>query len=224
MLAATNLTLLSAAGQATGSEATPTQPPNPGADPVPTAMPLPAQGQPRQSRAETIDLNEPVPPPPRPEPPGGSPGAPKTSRPADAQGQTKNQTRTTPRSGGSTGSQQLQIDRDGLITMHVNELDVRVLLELLSRRSGANILVSPNVSGNITANFEKVTQDQLLSSVLKLANLEAKHEGTIQYIYTQEEMRAEQEVEEERADSHQGLPAELHPGRRADDPAGPVPE
>ena len=38
--------------------------------------------------------------------------------------------------------------------MHVNELDVRQLLELLSRRSGMNILVSPRVSGTITANFK----------------------------------------------------------------------
>ena len=43
--------------------------------------------------------------------------------------------------------QQIQFDRSGLVTMHVNELDVRQLLELLSRRSGLNILVSPKVSG-----------------------------------------------------------------------------
>ncbi len=47
---------------------------------------------------------------------------------------------------------------DGLVTMHVNELDVRQLLELLSRRSGVNILVSPKVAGTITANFEDTSR------------------------------------------------------------------
>ena len=55
--------------------------------------------------------------------------------------------------------QQIQFDRNGLVTMHVNELDVRQLLELLSRRSGLNILVSPKVSGTITANFENTSVD-----------------------------------------------------------------
>ena len=56
-----------------------------------------------------------------------------------------------------------------------------------------NILISPNVKGNITANFERVTQEQLLRSVLKLANLEEKVEGPIRYIYTKEELDAEHE-------------------------------
>ena len=102
--------------------------------------------------------------------------------------------------------------------MHTNELDVRVLLELISRRGGMNILVSPRVSGNITANFEQVTQEQLLQSVLKLANLEEKREGTIHFIYTAEEIRAEQEAKKKERDRHQGLQVELHPRRRVDGP------
>ena len=63
------------------------------------------------------------------------------------------------------------------------------MLELISRRSGMNILVSPKVSGTITANFEKVTIQELLGSILKLANLVEKTEGGIHFIYSREEIK-----------------------------------
>jgi type II secretory pathway component GspD/PulD (secretin) len=87
----------------------------------------------------------------------------------------------------------IQIDQDGLVTMHINELDLRKVLEFLSRRSGANILVSPRVSGTITANFEGVTLQKVIDSIIKLANLVDKQEGTLHYIYTKEEVQDEAE-------------------------------
>ncbi len=81
-----------------------------------------------------------------------------------------------------------------MVTMHVNELDVRQLLELLSRRSGLNILVSPKVSGNITANFENTSVEQVLKSVIKLANLVEKTEGKIHYLYTKGEVDDDAEI------------------------------
>ena len=94
-----------------------------------------------------------------------------------------------PRGPADSRPQDIQFDRNGLITLHTNELDVRQLLELLSRRSGMNILVSPKVAGSITANFEKVTLQELLKSVLKLADLVEKTDGGIHYIYSREEIR-----------------------------------
>jgi type II secretory pathway component GspD/PulD (secretin) len=123
-----------------------------------------------------------TPAPPPAQPPGASRSG-AGAQPAQAR------ERTSP----EAAAQQIQIGRDGLITMHTNELDVRTLLELISRRGGTNILISPNVKGNITANFERVTQEQLLRSVLKLANLEEKVEGPIRYVYTKEELDAEHE-------------------------------
>jgi len=78
--------------------------------------------------------------------------------------------------------------------MHVNELNVRQLLELLSRRSGLNILVSPRVAGTITANFEGTPVDEVLQAVIKLANLVEKKEGTIHYLYTKDEMDDDAEI------------------------------
>ena len=94
----------------------------------------------------------------------------------------------------AAAEQQIQFDRNGMVTMHVNELDVRQLLELLSRRSGLNILVSPRVSGTITANFENTSVDQVLRAVIKLAGLVEKKEGTIHYLYTKGEIQDDAEV------------------------------
>ena len=80
------------------------------------------------------------------------------------------------------------------MTMHVNELDVRQLLELLSRRSGLNILVSPRVSGTVTANFEGTTVDEVLKAVIKLASLVEKTEGPIHYLYTKGELDDDAEI------------------------------
>ena len=99
-----------------------------------------------------------------------------------------------PAANAAAPEQQIQFDRNGLVTMHVNELDVRQLLELLSRRSGLNILVSPKVSGTITANFENTKVDQVLKSVIKLAGLIEKTEGSIHYLYTRGEIDEDAEV------------------------------
>ncbi len=98
-------------------------------------------------------------------------------------------TRPPTRAPGDIQAQDIQFDREGLVSMHTNELDVRQLLELLSRRSGMNILISPKVTGTITANFEKVTIQELLGSILKLADLVEKVEGGIHFIYSKEETR-----------------------------------
>jgi general secretion pathway protein D len=144
-----------------------------GAGQVPSAVPLPnstapaaAQGSPpaapMPAQRSTSPAQEPTRPPEKPAP-----------------------TRPT----GDVRSPEIQFDSAGLISMHTNELDVRQLLELISRRSGMNILVSPKVSGTITANFEKVTIQELLGSILKLADLVEKVEGGIHFIYSKGELK-----------------------------------
>ncbi len=54
-------------------------------------------------------------------------------------------------------------------------------------------MISPKVTGTITANFEGVTLDQVLKSVIKLADLVDKQEGSIHYIYTKGETLDEAE-------------------------------
>lgn len=144
---------------------------------------------------------------PLPRTPNQNPAASQPTRPAPAQrGAAGNQRGTAPgrtaagtqkaapKAAGATRPQDIQFDPQGMITLHTDELDVRQLLELMSRQSGLNILVSPKVSGNITANFEKISPDELLRSVLKLANLVEKVEGNVHFIYAKDELKDQTET------------------------------
>lgn len=74
------------------------------------------------------------------------------------------------------------------IQLHFDELDVRKALEMLSRESPLNILVSPGVKGRVTADLKGVTYEQALQAILKLCNLTSRREKDIIYVYTQEEL------------------------------------
>ena len=73
------------------------------------------------------------------------------------------------------------------IALHLDEVDVRRALELLSRQGSLNILVSPGVSGNVTANLQDVSLDEALDAILKLCNLVARREKSLIYVYTLQE-------------------------------------
>lgn len=74
------------------------------------------------------------------------------------------------------------------ITLHLDDVDVRKALELLSREGSLNILVSPNVSGRVTANLQDLSVDQALDAILKLCGLTARREQRLIYIYTPDEI------------------------------------
>lgn len=73
------------------------------------------------------------------------------------------------------------------ITLHVDDVEVRKVFEMLSRDGSGSILVSPKVIGKVTANLEKVTQQDALDAIVKMANLVAHREGNITFIYTTDE-------------------------------------
>jgi len=86
------------------------------------------------------------------------------------------------------------------VTLHLDEVDVRRALELLSRQGSLNILVSPGVSGYVTANLQGVSIDEALNAILKLCNLVARREKTLIYVYTPQEA-----LESSVRDSKQGI-------------------
>ncbi len=153
-------------------------------EPFPSIEPLPlAQARPNQAQAPR--RGQPQPAPATPGARAAVPARPAQPRPAAA---------------GVQQQQEIQFDPSGLVThFHVNEGDLRQILELLSRRAGLNILVSPKVSGTVTVNFEGVTVERVLEAVIKLANLVQKTEGSIHFIYTKQELQDEaEEVKKER--------------------------
>lgn len=74
------------------------------------------------------------------------------------------------------------------ITLNMVGVDVRQALEMLSRESTKNVLVSPGVSGSVTINLRDVTFEQALTAILRLCNLQARREADIIYIYTPQEL------------------------------------
>ena len=101
---------------------------------------------------------------------------------------------------------QIEFDQvDGRITLHTGEVDVRRLFEVVSRRTGLSLAISPKVHGTIIADFEKVSIQELLRAVLKLANLVEKVDGGIHFIYSREEV-GEAVREETVADQPQASP------------------
>ena len=70
------------------------------------------------------------------------------------------------------------------ITLHLDDVDIRKVLEMLSREGAISILVSPGVQGRVTANIEEMDFDQALGAILKLCNLVAHRERELIFVYT----------------------------------------
>ncbi len=82
----------------------------------------------------------------------------------------------------------IKVGDDGKVVMHMDNVEIRKALELLSRLGSLNILVSPGTSGLITVNLEGVTLNQVLDAILKLGNLVSKRDKNIIYVYTKDEL------------------------------------
>jgi type II secretory pathway component GspD/PulD (secretin) len=73
------------------------------------------------------------------------------------------------------------------VSLHLNDVDVRQALEMLSRSHGLSILIAPGVTGKVTANLEGLPCDEALNAILKLCKLVACREGGLIYVYTRAE-------------------------------------
>src|SRR5205807_1168909 len=70
----------------------------------------------------------------------------------------------------------VSVGASGRVSLHMDNLDIRQALELLSRQATLNILVAPGVQGQITVNLDGVTVEQAFDALLKLGNLSATRE------------------------------------------------
>jgi type IV pilus secretin PilQ/predicted competence protein len=76
--------------------------------------------------------------------------------------------------------------------MHLDGVEVRKVLEILSREHSLNIVVSPGVSGQVTANLKDLTPEQIFDVVLKSCNLVAQRNQGVVYVYTPGELLTSQ--------------------------------
>jgi len=74
-----------------------------------------------------------------------------------------------------------------LITLHVDDLDVRKALEILSRQADMSILVSPGVGGNVTLDLRDKTADEILQAVARLCRLKIQRINDMIFVTAQSE-------------------------------------
>lgn len=95
---------------------------------------------------------------------------------------------TAPTAPGRPGKLRYSAD-DDRITLHVEDVDIRVVLELLSRKSQINIMPSTGVTGNVSANLYNVTLEQALEAILRANKFTPVREGDVIYVYTDSELK-----------------------------------
>jgi type IV pilus secretin PilQ/predicted competence protein len=75
-----------------------------------------------------------------------------------------------------------------LITMHVDDLEIRKALEILSRQANLSILVSPGVKGTVTLDLRDKTADEVLQAIAQLCRLSVRRENDIVFVRSETEL------------------------------------
>lgn len=86
------------------------------------------------------------------------------------------------------GEGHVNVNSSGLIEIHFKGMDLRAVLDMLSRESQRNIIASPAVSGLVTCSIYDVDFDSALRAILRQNNADYMVEGNFIYVYTLEEM------------------------------------
>ncbi len=76
----------------------------------------------------------------------------------------------------------------GTIELHVADLPLSTVLQMLSLETKRNIVASPKVQGRVTANLYNATFDEALQAVLVSNNAGFRQAGNFIYIYTNDEL------------------------------------
>lgn len=77
------------------------------------------------------------------------------------------------------------------VTLNVDGVDVRTVLEMLAKEYGMNLLVAPDVNGIVTANVSGLSPEQTLRSIVCMCDLATQREDNVILVYPR--------------DNHQGL-------------------
>ncbi|UCD27949.1 MAG: hypothetical protein JSV03_12720 [Planctomycetota bacterium] len=101
-----------------------------------------------------------------------------------------------PQSNNSSGAAEAETETGGVsvspqgrVEIHVRDLDLSAVLQMLSIQSQRNIVASKNVSGTVTANLYGVTFEEALTAILDSNGCGWTERGNFIYVYTLEELR-----------------------------------
>lgn len=81
------------------------------------------------------------------------------------------------------------------ITLNFQNIEIRAVLQLLADFTGINIIVSNNVTGNITLRLNDIPWDQALDIILTTQNLDKRKTGNVMLIDTRESLGKIEEAE-----------------------------
>ncbi len=76
----------------------------------------------------------------------------------------------------------------GTVEMHVADVPISVVLQMLSLQSRRNIIAAPGVSGAVTANLYDVSFEEALDAILVSVNAGYRREGNFIYVYTRDQL------------------------------------
>ncbi len=93
------------------------------------------------------------------------------------------------------GDQKVKVGTFGQIDLHVKDLDLTKVLQLLSIQSQRNIVASRNVSGSVSADLYGVDFYQALDAILEPNGFGYKERGQFIFVYTAEELRQIEQAE-----------------------------
>ena len=82
----------------------------------------------------------------------------------------------------------ITVSPQGTVEMHVRELSLSSVLQMLSMQSRRNIIATPAVTGEVTANLYGVTFEEALTAVLDSNNCGWRERGNFIYVYTNDQL------------------------------------
>lgn len=93
---------------------------------------------------------------------------------------------------GGTAQQELPTPQNGSdVTLSVDGVDVRTVLEMLAKGYGMNILVAPDVQGTVTANVSGLSPEQTLNSLARMCGLAIQREDGVILVYPRDNVPRE---------------------------------
>lgn len=84
----------------------------------------------------------------------------------------------------------IHVGPGGRVEMHVRNLDLASVLQMLSMQARRNIVTSKKVTGTVTANLYNVTFAEALTAILAGNGADWRERGNFIYVYTRDELAA----------------------------------
>jgi len=80
------------------------------------------------------------------------------------------------------------------MSMHFQSIDLRTALQLVAEFSGVNIIMSDNVTGQLTMRLQDVPWDQVLHTILQTRGLGQQQTGNVIWVAPQAELSAREKT------------------------------